>query len=264
MHSEAQQQAAQIIADHRLTRRPLPALDPSVRPDHVDVGYSIQALTNERLSRAGLGATAGHKVGATNPILQRRLKVPHPVAGAVFATTVHQKSAPLRHADYVRPGVECEVVFLLGQDLPSRATAYAREEIEAVIAAIAAGMEIIDDRYVDVVNIGAPTLIADNALDAAVIIGEFVNDWRELSLPTRAATTVVNGAVAGQGTGADVMGDPINVLLWLANDFSRRGLGLKSGEFIFTGSMVDIIWIKPGDEVVTEVEGLGRVQALFR
>ena len=60
------------------------------------------------------------------------------------------------------------------------------------------------------------------------------------------------------------MGDPINVVVWLANDLSRRGLGLKAGEFVFTGSMVDIVWVQPGDHVVTSASGLGSVACVFR
>ena len=111
--------------------------------------------------RGELGKAVGHQVGATNSVLQQRLCIPHPVAGEVFAAIVHQRNASLRHADYVRPGIECEVVVQLGQDLPPRSAPYSRDEVEAAIAACAAGMEIIDDRHEDVKPLGAPTLIAD-------------------------------------------------------------------------------------------------------
>ena len=263
MNAEEQQQAARFITEHRLSKTRLPALDAEIRPLDVDAGYSVQAIANRQLSNANLGKVLGHKVGATNLVLQRRLNIAHPVAGEVFATTVHRRSVALRHSDYVRPGVECEVVVHLGSDLPPRAASYSRAEVEAAIAACAAGMEIIDDRYVDVKTLGAPTLIADNALDAGVVIGEPVADWKALNLPALAAATAINGKVAVRGIGADVMGDPINVVVWLANDLSRRGLGLKAGEFVFTGSLVDIVWVQPGDHVVTSISGLGSVNCEF-
>jgi 2-keto-4-pentenoate hydratase len=263
MNLDNREQAAQVIAEYRLRKRALPAFDAHIRPLDIDTGYAIQALANDRLSRAGLGVRVGHKVGATNPVLQRRLHIPHPVAGEVFETTVYRRSADLRHAHYVRPGVECEVVVQLEHGLPACKAPYARAEIETAIGACAAGMEIVDDRYVDVRTLGAPTLIADNALDAGVVIGDWVDSWRSLDLPGLVATTTVNGEVAERGTGADVMGDPINVVLWLANDLSRRGLGLKAGEFIFTGSMTDIVWVRPGDCVITAIAGMGKVNVQF-
>ena len=48
-------------------------------------------------------------------------------------------------------------------------------------------------------------MIADNALDAGVIIGEPVNKWKALNLAALVATTAINGTIAGRGTGADVM-----------------------------------------------------------
>jgi 2-oxo-3-hexenedioate decarboxylase/2-keto-4-pentenoate hydratase len=261
--SPAHQQAAAIIVEHRLNKRRLRALDPSVRPQDVDSAYLVQAFANEQLSRAGLGKVVGHKVGSTNAAVQRALNVPHPVAGAVFATTVHHGEARVPHADYVRPGVECEVAVLLERDLPARATPYARAEVEAAIAACAAGIEIIDDRYEDVRAFGAPSLIADNGLDAGVIIGTPIQDWQALNLPESLASISVNGEIVARGSGANVMGDPINVVVWLANDFGRRGLGLRAGEFVFTGSMTDIVWVRPGDRVETSIAGLGGVSCEF-
>jgi 2-keto-4-pentenoate hydratase len=257
-------QAALFIAQHRLGRRALPALDERMRPSDIDAGYALQALVNEHLCASGLGKIVGHKVGATNPVLQQRLNIPHPVAGAVFETTVHHRSADLRHGDFVRPGVECEVVVRLGQDLAPRAAPYVRAEVEAAISTCSVGMEIIDDRYVDVRTLDAPTLIADNALDAGVVIGAPVTNWRALDLPGLAATTALNGDVSARGSGADVMGDPTNVVLWLANDASRRGLGLRAGEFIFTGSMVDIVWVNASDHAVVSAAQLGSVECVFR
>jgi 2-oxo-3-hexenedioate decarboxylase/2-keto-4-pentenoate hydratase len=128
---------------------------------------------------------------------------------------------------------------------------------------LAAGMEIVDNRYGNLHDVDAQAYIADNALDAGVVIGEPVRDWRALDLPSLRGTTELNGRPAGQGTGAEVMGDPLNVIVWLANDRARRGEGLRAGEFVFTGSIVDIVWVRPGDRVVTSISGLGEVRARF-
>ena len=253
------QPAAELIARHRLERVPLPVLGTALRPLDIESGYRLQDEVNDILSAAGLGPVVGHKVGCTNPVLQARIGIHHPMAGAIFARTVHRGEPVVSHADFVRLGVECEVVFLLGQDLPARALCYDRPSVSAAVSAIAVGMELIDDRYASLQTIDAPTLIADDALDAGAVIGEPLADWRALDLPTLAGRTEVNGRVAGRGSGADVLGNPLDVLVWLANQRSARGLGLRAGEFVFTGSMVDIVWVRPGDRVTTAVEGLGQV-----
>ena len=50
---------------------------------------------------------------------------------------------------------------------------------------------------------------------------------------------------------------------WLANALARRGRGLKAGEFVTTGSICEVIWVKPGDVAIATIESLGSVSARF-
>ena len=74
---------------------------------------------------------------------------------------------------------------------------------------------------------------------------------------------LINGEEAGRGTGADVLGHPHNALAWLANHLADEGQGLHAGQIVLTGSLVKTVWLKPGDHVVMELDGLGRVEASF-
>jgi 2-keto-4-pentenoate hydratase len=59
------------------------------------------------------------------------------------------------------------------------------------------------------------------------------------------------------------MGHPFEALAWLANLRARSGLGLRAGEFVLLGSVVETRWVSAGDEVVVAIEGLGEVRATF-
>ena len=74
---------------------------------------------------------------------------------------------------------------------------------------------------------------------------------------------IVNGAEAGRGTGADVLGHPHNPLAWLANHLAEEGKGLRAGQIVLTGSLVKTVWLAPGDRVVMQLDGLGTVEARF-
>ena len=102
-----------------------------------------------------------------------------------------------------------------------------------------AGMEIVDDRYVDYKSLDTPTLIADDFFDAGCVLGQSVDDWRRLDLSALIGVTRINGAEVGRGRSADVMGHPFEALAWLANNLARRGRSLQAGEFVFTGSVVE-------------------------
>ena len=69
--------------------------------------------------------------------------------------------------------------------------------------------------------------------------------------------------VGAAGTGADVLGHPHNALAWLANHLAAEGRGLHAGQIVMTGSLVKTVWLKAGDVVVMELDGLGKVEAAF-
>src|SRR5580765_6241067 len=93
--------AAQRIAEARLARRALPELDPAIRPSDEAQAYRVQDALHDILTRAGLGALAGHKIGCTTKVMQEFLRIPNPCAGGVFATTVFSSPASIRHADFL-------------------------------------------------------------------------------------------------------------------------------------------------------------------
>jgi 2-keto-4-pentenoate hydratase len=261
--SDKHLRAARVICDHRLARRRLLGLDPSVRPADEAGAYAIQDELHGLLTGAGLGRVAGHKIGCTTKVMQEFLHIPNPCAGGVFESQVHRTPARVRHGDFVRPGVECEIVVRLGSDLQPQRAPFDRRSVAAAVGAIMAGMEIVDDRYVDYSRLDTPTLIADDFFDAGCVLGDPVGDWCALDLPTLSGATRINGVEVGRGRGADVMGHPFEALAWLANSSARRGKNLRAGEFVFTGSVVETKWVHPGDRVVMTIDGLGAVEAVF-
>ena len=136
-------------------------------------------------------------------------------------------------------------------------------DLAAMLGVIAAGIEIVDDRYVDYQSLGTPTLIADDFFDAGCVIGTPVRDWRALDIPALVGRTLINGVEVARGTARDVMGHPFAALAWLANSLIDRGQYLKRDEFVFTGSVVETRWINAGDSVTVEVDSLGTTTLSF-
>ncbi len=256
--------AARQIAQHRLTCKPLPSLDVDLRPGDVTEGYRLQQEVHRNLAGSKLGPAIGHKIGATNVRIQEKLGVLHPCAGRIYANTIHHGRATLRVSDYVRPGIECEIAFRLGFDLPARAAPYVREDLFMAIDACMVAMEIIDDRHQDLAHIHVPTLIADDTLDAGIVLGKPFTGWRSLDLPNITGTIDVDGVQFSRGTGANVLGNPLEAMVWIANLYSSQGRALPKGEFVSTGSIADIYWAGAGNRVVARVEGLGSVEAVFK
>ena len=187
-------------------------------------GYEIQALLHELLEGAGHGTVTGHKIGCTTPTMQAYLNIPRPAGGGVFDSTVQHVDGRFRHADFIRPGVECELAVRLGRDLDARSAPFDRSEIAAAVDSVMAAIEIVDDRYVDWGSLGAIQLIADDFFGAGCVLGaERELGQEELDLTAVSARMTINGVEVGAGVGADILGDPLTALMWLVNEMARYG-----------------------------------------
>lgn len=246
--------AAEILARQRLSLSPID-LEPARRPGDEAAAYALQRDTNELIGRQ-LGAPVGHKIGCTTPVMQKFLGIGNPCAGRVFAKTVLGAHAEISRANYRKLGVECEIVVAIGADIEPGRDDYTPQTLLPHVGAVMAGIEIVDDRYADYRTLGVHTLIADNFFNAGCALGAPVTEWRALDLATLEGHMRINGREVGRGAGAMVMGHPLVALVWLAN---RRGDGLRRGEFVFLGSLVETKWLDAGDEVVIDITKLGQV-----
>jgi 2-keto-4-pentenoate hydratase len=259
----AVERAAALLCAARIERRRFDRLPEACRPADEADAYAIQDALHERLTGAGWGALAGHKIGCTTPVMQRFLSIPNPCAGGVFAPTVQHGRGAFRHADFLHVGVECEIAVRLAQDLPAERAPYDRRTVAAAVGACMAAIEVVDDRYQDYRSLDAPTLIADDFFNAGCVLGAPLEAWRELDLAGLRGVMTINGVEVGTGHGGDILGHPLKALAWLANALAARGRQLNAGEFVLLGSVVETRWVMAGDCVEVEIEGLGRASCDF-
>ena len=104
------------------------------------------------------------------------------------------------------------------------------------------------------------SLAAGNAWNHGVVLGEWNEDWRALDLAATRGVACVNGVEVGAGHGRDVLGHPLDAMLWIARHLHTRGQGLRHGEFVITGSLVTSKFPVAGDAVRFDVTGVGAVE----
>jgi len=251
------ERAAAILHQTRERRAQVTPLPRDVAPRTEAEGAAVQrALAH----RTGAASPAGFKIGATARRMQEYLGLSGPAAGFMAIGNIHHSGATVRFADFIRPGVECELAVRLASDLP--AGPCTAEQAADSVGDLMAGIEIVENRYGELLELGVPTLIADQVYHAAAVLGEpGIRDWRSLDLGTLRGRLVVDGHVRDEGVGADLMGHPMNCLAWLAGSSVAAAFGgLKAGQVVMLGSVTPPIWLTGPANVTIEFAPLPPVQ----
>ena len=259
MTPEAIHRSAAVIAENRLNRTRLDTMAADIRPADLHDAYAVQEACNDILAAKGLGGPVGYKIGCTTPVMQEYMNIREPAFGAVFQTTVHRGHATLSHADFVEPGVETEIAVSLAADLPAAGAPYTRDSLRDAVGAVMISIELVDARYRDYRDLDTPTMVADNFFNAAVVLGDAIENWRDIDLAEAEATVTLNGSDLGRGQGSLIMGHPLEALAWLANRLAERGRSLRKSEFVTLGSVIPTHWMAAGDRIDHEIPGLGSV-----
>ncbi|MBX9698827.1 MAG: fumarylacetoacetate hydrolase family protein [Acetobacteraceae bacterium] len=180
-------------------------------------------------------------------------------AALLNAATIRQ--SPLRWpvAAGAKIGIETEIAFRLGRDLPPRATPYSRAEVLDAIAGCFPAVELVETRYADHTKVSPLEAQADNIAHAGLVCGADVADWRTRDLATLPVRQTYAGAVQVEKVGGNPSGEPLAPLVWLANHLPSVGLHLEAGQVVTTGSCTGLIWVEGGAQVVGAFPGFGQV-----
>jgi 2-keto-4-pentenoate hydratase len=255
--------SSELLAQARINHKRLTELPAPIRPTTPSEAYAIQdALVDQLLAHYG-GTVIGYKVACTNVTAQRQLNVDAPFSGRLLSAFFFESPARVQAGQFFMRVVEAEFAFEMARDLPSTTAPRSREEIAAAVKGVLPGIEIVDSRFDDWITIGAPSLIADNACNAAWVKGSLVTDWQAVDLAAQAVRVTVNGKVLREGSGSNVLGQPLNALEWLVNNLSARGLGLKAGQYVTTGVTTEVYMAERGDRITADFGSVGSVDLEF-
>jgi len=260
MNRDDIQAAAAILLQHwRLSTR-LAELPAHCRPGTRAEAYAVQA----ELARLSGQNTVGWKIAATSKAGQQHIQVDGPIAGCLLAARAREGGARIALAGNNMKVAEAEFAFCMGGDLPRRETSYSVAEVLAAVATLHPAIEVPDSRYEDFTRVGAAQLIADVACACWFVIGPATRaDWRATDLAQHGVSAYRNGAPAGQGSGANVLGDPRAALAWIANELCTYGEGLRAGEVVMTGTCLSPVPVSAGDSFKADFGAFGALEVEF-
>ena len=245
-------EAADLLLNARRTATPIDDLPADLKPATLEEAYAIQDIIAEVYGEIG-----GWKIGA-----------PTPEATPIFAPMpklwVAASGSTLSGITSRYRGLEAEIAFLIGEDLPPRATPYTIDEIVAAIASCHPVIEVIESGLTE------PTLpdvrmsmLADLQMHGGFIFGPAYADWQSIDFATESVSLAVDGVVRIERTGSNTSGNLMRLLPFLANEGAARTGGLKRGQWITTGSWTGLIQAMSGSDVHATFATAGRAALRF-
>jgi len=249
LKSRLQAAADQLIAARRGTA--LGELPANLKPTTLEEAYFIQ----DRMA-AAQGKICGWKVGGpigTTPLFGPMPQAGFTADGAVLANP-HQR---LR-------GVEAEIAFVVGKDLPPRATPYTREEVTDAMASCHPAIEELEAAYVTLDGLERFSMIADLQSNGGFVTGAPFAGWKGFDFAQESIKLTINGAVRVEAKASNPGGtDLTRFLVWLANEGAWRTGGLKKDQWITTGNWAGKVFADAGSTVKAEFQHAGSVSVRF-
>lgn len=243
--------AANLLSNARRTHTPIADLPLELQPANLEEVHCVHDFLAD-----AYGDIGGWKLGA-----------PSPDATPFFAPMPREWMAPsgatLKGDSYRYRGLEAEVAFLLGQDLPPRSTSYTREEVIAAIASCHPAIEELESGLTDPTAANRLSMLADLQMHGGFIFGPACADWRQVDFTREHVTLSIDGAVRVERTGSNTSGDLLRLLPYLANEGATQTGGLKAGQWITTGSWTGNTPGLPGAKVEAVFEHIGTVVLRF-
>ncbi|MBF9037104.1 hydratase [Rhodobacterales bacterium LSUCC0246] len=260
METDAIRRASQLLVSTWQSGSTISALPSHLKPSTRVDGYSIQEI----LERESQAALFGWKIAATSSAGQNHIGVNGPMAGRLIESMVSCDGDVLPLVGNNMRVAEPEFAFKLGHSLPPRTSAYSLEEVMSSVSELFLALEMPASRFTDFARAGEEQLIADNACGHQFVLGPNAPDlWRGLDLSEHHVIGRVGDHIVRDGIGKNVLGDPRLALTWIANELSKIGVGLQSGQIVTTGTCMLPLEISHGDTVFADFGVLGQISCSF-
>jgi 2-keto-4-pentenoate hydratase len=134
--------------------------------------------------------------------------------------------------------------------------------VTAETAMHAVGAAIPALELLDFIFSGKPRsgdFIASSIIPKGIVLGSPGTSLEGLDLAREGVVYEHNGDVVGTYTTAEVMGNPLNALAWLANHLASRGVALEAGDVVMSGAVSKMLRPKAGDTIRAQFDRLGPV-----
>lgn len=219
----------------------------------VPVADAAQAYAVQDAVMARLGPVAGWKVGAASDTGE-------PNCAPLPASALHHNGASLGCPARSLRGIELEVAVRLRADLLPGQRMLSRQELAQAIGEVMPAIELVDTRLAEGRSAPAMSKLADLQSHGALVLGAPAStDLMRLDVKDLHARLWFDGHSAFDGPSTHPAPDIWRLLAWLACHAQERGMPLRAGQVVTTGSCTGLPMAPPGARIEGEIAGMGRV-----
>ncbi|MGE0717398.1 MAG: 2-keto-4-pentenoate hydratase [Alphaproteobacteria bacterium] len=235
----ADDSVAAFVADYRALK-PARSFGPGLS---VEDGLCAQAKVVSALS-ADLGRPVGYKAGLTSKATQDRFKVPHPVRGVLLERMLLPSGSTVRVPYGAIPVFEADLLVRVGDGRINDA----ESDVDVLrgLSAVIPFIELPDLAFAQGELLDGANLTAINVAARLGVVGrEIAVEPTEAFAAALARMTVRlvddTGKELATAPGSAVLGHPLAVVRWLAQDLKREGKRLQPGEVLSLGSFSPLL-----------------------
>jgi 2-keto-4-pentenoate hydratase len=207
-----------------------------------------------------LGKVVGYKAGLTNPAVQKRFNYDKPLRGTLYEKMILQGGARVPAAYGARPVLEADMMAVVGDAAKLMASKTPLDALGA-LKEIRTFIEMPDILFDPQVKLDGTMLLGVNVLARLGVLGNPIPLPATADSVAKLAAMKVEvldqtGAVLGGGKGSDVLENPLNAALWIAESLRAEGKAVKNGDLLSLGSFSALLPPKPGMTVTVRYTGL--------
>ena len=251
-----------LVADYNARR---PAADLPATLTMADAACTRSRLQQRLAGQAG--RLVGYKAGLTNPAVQKRFNTDQPVWGALYSGMILNSDVTLDASFGSRPLYEADLLVRVKDRAINDASTPA--QVLAHVDQVIPFIELPD------LMVEAPPKINGAVLSALNVGTRLGVRGAPLAVPADAAGQArlsdqlrdmnvrlvdAQGAQLGGGKGSDVLGHPLNAVVWLAGALKEQGLSMRPGQVISLGSFSALLPPKPGLQATVHYDGVTGLQ----
>lgn len=211
-------------------------------------------LLQERLDAGG--TLAGWKIGFGSPAAMERLGTEAPLVG--FVVSVLDAGSTVSLDGWTKPAFEPEIAIHLGRDLAPGAT---RDEAAGAISALGPAIELADlDGPLDDIE----GIVGANIFQRHVVLGPADSTRMGGDVSGIDVHVLCNGTEVGATADPEALtGNLVDLTVHTADWLAAAGHQLRAGQMIMAGSVIPLVWPKPGDRIEYQCRPMGTLELIY-